>query len=409
MQTTANIGSVCAIPSQQATRLSRKLENNGPQLTYPSNDYEAVSVWLADFAGNCNTLSSFRREAERLLLWAKWKGKDLSALAVDDLLAYEVFLSDPQPVEMWCLQTEPKALSSGEPNPKWRRVRRVPKLLKDGTNNPAWRPFESGLSAAAAKLSMTILFGMFETLAVIRYLSGNPLRPLRAIGKKSRATTTERYFDDAAWSCIQRWIDGMPRETLRESSHYSRVRFIFRFLYYTGLRRFEFANAMTNDLRLENGGWWLRVPGKDDVESAVPLPDGALEELKLYRESTGRPALPLLGVSEPLLMDITGKGIEPVSDRLIYATIKDVCRRAAESISSELPMLAAHIRRGSTQWIRRTAAAAQLNNGVDLVCVQMNLRCSSMNTMMNFVDRATAPENRKTSSARNSIGLNCDP
>ena len=156
---------------------------SGPRLTAARNDHEAVATWLAKYTDNRHTLDSYRREAERLMLWATWHGKDLPGLMVEDVLAYKAFLSDPQPVDLWCQQTEPRTLPDGSPNPLCRQVRRVTRLLPDGSANPTWRPFVSGLSASAVKQTTTILFGLFEHLAAIGYVHANPLR---AAAKRTR-------------------------------------------------------------------------------------------------------------------------------------------------------------------------------------------------------------------------------
>jgi integrase/recombinase XerD len=171
---------------------------SGPRLTAARNDHEAVATWLAKYTDNRHTLDSYRREAERLMLWATWHGKDLPGLMVEDVLAYKAFLSDPQPVDLWCLQTEPRTLPDGSPNPLCRQVRRVTRLLPDGSANPTWRPFVSGLSASAVKQATTILFGLFEHLAAIGYVHANPLRaaakayPESPSGKDRNATSTRR-------------------------------------------------------------------------------------------------------------------------------------------------------------------------------------------------------------------------
>jgi hypothetical protein len=73
-----------------------------------------------------HTQRAYRKEAERLLLWALIeRHKPLSALSVEDCAAYRDFLRDPQPRERWC------APRSRE---RW---------------SPLWRPFEGPLSAAA--------------------------------------------------------------------------------------------------------------------------------------------------------------------------------------------------------------------------------------------------------------------
>ncbi len=204
------------------------------------------------------------------MLWATCHGKDLPALMVEDVLGYKGFLTDPQPVDLWCQQTQPRTLPDGSPNPLWRQVRRVTRVLADGSANPAWRPFVSGLSASAIKQATTILFGLFEHLAAIGYVHANPLRAAAKRSRKTRRQGQERYFDATAWTTLMRWIEAMPKETSREAAHYSRTRFLFSFLYLTGLRRFEMAKARTSDLRFKRGQWWLEVLGKGHFAKLTP-------------------------------------------------------------------------------------------------------------------------------------------
>src|SRR5690625_1891598 len=45
------------------------------------DDLEAVSIWLANYADSPNTLAAYRKELERLLLWAsETRGRPLSSL-----------------------------------------------------------------------------------------------------------------------------------------------------------------------------------------------------------------------------------------------------------------------------------------------------------------------------------------
>ncbi|MEF8701350.1 MAG: site-specific integrase [Candidatus Accumulibacter sp. UW20] len=367
----------------------------GPRLTAARNDHEAVATWLAKYTDNRHTLDSYRREAERLIAWAAWQGKDLPGLMVEDVLAYQAFLRDPQPVQLWCLQSEPRVLPDGAPNPLWRQLRRVKRGLADGSPNPAWRPFVSGLSAAAAKQALTILFGLFEHLAAIAYVHANPLRAAAKRSRKAPRSGQERYFDATAWATLMDWIAAMPQDSPREQAHYARTRFLFHFLYLTGLRRFEMARARTSDLRFKRGQWWLAVVGKGDLEGEVPLPADALAALQAYRASSGRPALPTPGTDQPLLMDLGGAG-RPLSERAIYAIVKEVCRSAASRVAAERPDLARQIEAGSTHWLRHTAASHQIDRGVDPFIVQRNLRHASFSTTEGYIHKSRDQQHQET-------------
>ncbi|MGE0314180.1 MAG: phage integrase family protein [Lautropia sp.] len=64
-----------------------------------ANDREAIEAWIEARAGsNANTQRAYRREAERLLIWAIFeRRKPVSSLTVEDAIAFRVFLRDPQP------------------------------------------------------------------------------------------------------------------------------------------------------------------------------------------------------------------------------------------------------------------------------------------------------------------------
>ncbi|GLC93228.1 hypothetical protein Tamer19_26360 [Cupriavidus sp. TA19] len=94
------------------------------------DDLSAITAWLARYADSAATLQSYRREVERLVLWAVLQlGKPLSSLTHEDLLAYEHFLADPQPAARWVLAGSKKL----------------------ARNHPDWRPFAGPLSPASGR------------------------------------------------------------------------------------------------------------------------------------------------------------------------------------------------------------------------------------------------------------------
>jgi hypothetical protein len=64
-------------------------------------DYEAVHAWL-ELHEAPETARAYRKEAERLLLWAiVERQRPLSSLTTDDAVAYRTFLRHPTPHEHW--------------------------------------------------------------------------------------------------------------------------------------------------------------------------------------------------------------------------------------------------------------------------------------------------------------------
>lgn len=72
---------------------------NRPQIM-ANTDSDAIKVWLSRYLDTKPTFDSYRKEAERLLLWSVLElGKPLSSLSHEDFMVYQRFLGDPQPVE----------------------------------------------------------------------------------------------------------------------------------------------------------------------------------------------------------------------------------------------------------------------------------------------------------------------
>ena len=107
----------------------------GSPVLAAANDRQAIEAWIeARAAGNENTRRAYRREAERLLLWAIFeRHKAMSSLTVEDAMAYRAFLRDPKPLDRWVSRKAAIRLS------------------------PAWRPFQGPLSARSAAFALTVL------------------------------------------------------------------------------------------------------------------------------------------------------------------------------------------------------------------------------------------------------------
>ncbi|MBB5405554.1 hypothetical protein HDG40_007542 [Paraburkholderia sp. JPY158] len=92
-----------------------------------TNDYEAVQAWLA-LHETATTQRAYRKEAERLILWAiVERGRALSSLTTDDAIAYRAFVRRPTPRERWV----------GPPRPR---------------DSVEWRPFTGAPVSALSSL-----------------------------------------------------------------------------------------------------------------------------------------------------------------------------------------------------------------------------------------------------------------
>ena len=329
---------------------------SGVRQTAADTDIDAVRLWLAEYAGSPHTLRNYRKEVVRLLIWAtRGLGKALSSLNREDLIAYESFLTNP--ASDWIAQTFPQRGSG-------RRLLYGP------------------LSPQSVRQAMGILSGLFGYLVAAGYLAGNPLALRRRRGdlKNNRRSAVERYLDHDLWQFVLDFIDTMPQGTIREKQHYERARWLFRLLYGAALRASEAAQGKSSDMELRRGKWWLRVIGKGDIQGDVPVSDELMTDLARYRQFYGLSAVPAAQEKTPLVISIAGRIDRFLTPTAIYLIVKEVFRRAADSLDATDPGKAATLRRASTHWLRHTAATHQADAGNDIRFIQKNLRHASIET-----------------------------
>jgi len=230
------------------------------------DDLDAVRTGLARVADKKTTLENYRKEAERLLLWAIAQlGKPLSSLTHEDLQPFPQFLKDLQPCVRW--------VSGGG--------RKYP------CHDPRWHLFYKTLRPSSQYQSMVIINALFTWLAEAGHLAGNPLSMSRQRARRSKPRIT-RYLDREPWNEVKLHIESLPKDTPRERELYLRARWLFTLFYLGGLRISEAGgNTMGSFFcRRDAGGherWWLDVLGKDDKEGLVP----ASEEMMVEPGPTG--------------------------------------------------------------------------------------------------------------------------
>ena len=318
-------------------------------------DLEAVRLWLAEYTGSPHTLRSYRKEAVRLIVWAtRALGKPISSLTREDFLLYERFLTAP--TADW---TDPALPRHG------------------GTR----RLFDGPLSEKSRHQALGILCGLLNYLVAAGYLAGNPL----ALRRSRSANTTrkrriERYLDHALWQFVLDSVEAWPQATARQRQHYERSRWLIRLLYHTALRASEAARAQAADFLQRRARWWLHVTGKGGAEGVVPVSDTLMGEFARYRTFHGLPPTPAPDETTPAVMSIVGGAKQHLTSAAIYLIVKDVFRRAADSLESTDPARAATLRRASTHWLRHSAASHQADAGTDIRFIQRNLRHASIET-----------------------------
>ncbi|WP_268838532.1 phage integrase family protein [Burkholderia sp. WTPI3] len=330
-----------------------------------NTDLQAVHAWIATRGARSEaTRRAYRREAERLLLWAiVAKGKPLSSLNTMDCAEYlDVFLRDPQPAARW--------IGRG-------RVERF---------DPAWRPFVGPLSERSRDTARRILNAMGAWLVGQQYLRVNPFGGLPA-APSVPIDATGRTLTRAQWQYVLQTVL-RPQSAFDVSSERAttaRDAFLLLFAYATGLRRAELAAATIGALTRTaldgalDDAWSLRVMGKGRRARTVPMPRRLIDTLRAQLRSRPVPlALETAPADTPLIAHlVTGEALHP---DVVGRLFKGIFARAADQLALTYPNAAADLRRASTHWLRHTFANHGLDAGADIRDMQELLGHASLGT-----------------------------
>lgn len=337
------------------------------------NDLAAVDAWLKSKCRGVGeagvqlnaTQRAYRREAERLLLWAILeRKKPLSSLTVDDATAFTAFLKNPPAA--WC---------GPRHRQRW---------------SPLWRPLEGPMGPKGLRHAVDILRSLFSFLGRQGYMTGNPFTAVALPTQNQRILGVDRTLSFAQWDHIDA---ALGRRVDLEAGR--RLRRGMRWLYATGLRLAEITRAKCGDLeqvayRAADGAratdWRLHVAGRGGHARQVPVPHELVAELgeELARFGLG------MGVTAPSNRDIhvmarfaadldrpaawSGSGL--------YQAIKKFFADAAGNLEAGE---AAGMAKASTHWLRHSHAAHALQGREDLGPVairqlQRNLGHASIGT-----------------------------
>ncbi|HEY4802929.1 MAG TPA: tyrosine-type recombinase/integrase [Paraburkholderia sp.] len=359
-----------------------------------ANDLDAVRAWLARVVDSKSTFENYRKEAERLMLWAIVQpGKPLSSLTHEDLLAYQRFLADPQPAARW-------VAGGGR---------------KHARTDPRWRPFYGPLSPTSQRQAMVILNALFSWLVSAGYLAGNPLSLSRQRARRAQPRIT-RYLERGLWDEVKAYVESLPRESAREREHHGRARWLLTLLYLGGLRISEVGTNTMGDFfsRRDAAGkerWWLDVLGKGERRRLVPATAELMEELMRYRRERDLPALPMAHESAPLVFPI-GQSTKPLTRAALHTIVKGIFSGAAERLrqrgaeaepggdagaSPEAhEARAALLERASAHWLRHSAGSHMADGELDLRLVRDNLGHASISTTSLYLHSDDDRRHRET-------------
>lgn len=325
-----------------------------PAGTSAKNDREAIEAWIAVKAGSEETAKSYRREAERLLLWCiAERRKPLSSMGMDDCLAYMAFL-EHIPAE-WVSRRHAKRLAEG------------------------WKPFSGQLSVASRRQAIVVVSGLFEWLVSASYHVANPWK---LVNKKTgddpgKHLLDSRAFTQETWHTLRNVVVAQPPSPARD-----RTLFLMDFGEATGIRSAEFLSTTMGAFRPVRARWALQVHGKGSKNRVIAVPTQAVLALEAYLVSRGLPPLGKCDPQAPLLGSVRDSS-DGIGYQALYKSTKAWFKRAIRL--SDLPVAEQMVAlRASTHWLRHTCGTRALERGVKIEQLQRQLGHADIRTTMRY-------------------------
>lgn len=324
-------------------------------LIHAADDVAVAKVWLERYRNSPHTFRAYEREVFRFLGWMKLYGLTFNKVMVEDATNYLRMLANP-----------PDSLVG----------------KKQRRSSDEWRPLNKPLSEKSRRHVQTVLISFYRYMSDAKYLTGNPFSLAERI-PVSKAPL-ERYMQQAMWTRFTEFLSGsLPGQSGVTLEHAERCQWIFTFLYHTGARITEMAEARMGDFHVIEKQWWLRIRGKGGSVEDVPVSDLLLTALGRYRMSLNMAPLPSFGEATPVVMRVRGKAVLPLSAQGLHKIVKQVFQRFADELAAQGEQAQAnHVLEMSAHWMRHTAATHQLAAGIPLLQVNKNLRHKKMETTL---------------------------
>jgi site-specific recombinase XerD len=344
------------------------------------NDREAVEAWLNAQSGSPATRRAYRKEAERLILWAMIeRGLTLGQMAVDDCSAYRDWLCALGRVD--------------DPNWKYRVPQAqwiAPRYTK--RYSPAWRPFEGALSASSVLYALTVSESFTKWLVDARYLDFNPWAQVaspRPVATEAPDLELTRALTPDQWDYVLGCLDAIEDEHTR-----LRARLMLRFTLVTGTRLAEVASAIYGNVYTKGikGStairWMLKILGKGAKWRNVPITNDVVTLMRQNLRVMGLPDDPLAkSLSETRIVGRLD-GL-PLAENSLAKIFKSLFKLAADKLRHEGRFDEAGVfDKASTHWIRHTTGAMLGDAGAPASQIQQLLGHVSIATTSIYTSTA---------------------
>lgn len=354
-----------------------------------NSDAESIEMWIgAKAPENINTQRSYRRAAERLLLWCQLeRGITFAQMRAEDCIHYRAWLTDLG------RKTNDEWVQAGWKLPamQWLGRRGIPR------NSAEWRPFEGAMAKSSIAQDLTILRSLFNFLQEGRVVDGNPWLLMGKSNFSAPFGARDNQFTSRSLTVGQRdyLLSGLDVDDEIEA----RLNLILWLGFGCGLRSSEMLGLTFSSLKITPERWALEVVGKGDKLRSVPLSSPVKTALLHYMASIGISLDFVIRASsdldqheaqQPILRTQRGRrarGVNgrklrstpslPMSYQSLYRVLTTHFESKASALETRDPVSAARLKAASTHWLRHSCAVQALKK-VPLNGVQKLLGHSSI-------------------------------
>lgn len=354
-----------------------------------NNDADSIEMWIgAKAPDNINTQRSYRRAAERLLLWCQLE-RDITFAQVraEDCIHYRAWLTDLG------RKTNDEWVQAGWklPAKQWLGRRGIPR------DSAEWRPFEGAMAKSSVAQDLTILRSLFNFLQEGRVVDGNPWLLMGKSNFSAPFGARDNQFTSRSLTVGQRdyLLSGLDVDDEIEA----RLNLILWLGFGCGLRSSEMLGLTFSSLKITPERWALEVIGKGNKLRSVPLSSPVKTALLHYMASIGISLDFVIRASsdldqheaqQPILRTQRGRrarGMDgrkllstpssPMSYQSLHRVLTTHFEAKASALETQDPVSAARLKAASTHWLRHSCAVQALKK-VPLNGVQKLLGHSSI-------------------------------
>jgi site-specific recombinase XerD len=359
-----------------------------PCRIHAGHDLDAIKSWLAIKDDNPKTYQAYKKELERLLLWAILeRGKAVSSLNTDDCRAYIQFLKTLTIASHQWVTLEPANKCHNKWKPFYCRTKNAGHQQAPDSHDLS----RLVLSPKSINYAKIVISSCMEWLVKQNYLKHNNFDDIQSIKfAQTSPQTHNRAFTLRQMQTLFTYAESRIAQDSLTSPANRRTLFLLKFAFSTGLRIHELAAASYGDIECledESGEhYFLKVVGKRSKTRKTSLPIMFIQELREYLTLRGLPChfdfLPHQAPIVPSLRDKSGrKHLTPAGIHKILSTFFVQMFNYLEANDPGDRRLIHKLRSASTHWLRHSYGSYLANDRqVPLTYIRDELGHSSIST-----------------------------